>query len=120
MARTIKILIADDDPDAREILAAILAEPGYTVLTAVDGYEAVRLLADHWINLLITDVRMPGINGFELARQAKVMRPQIQVIYFSGFSSNEEKHPGPLYGPILEKPLRMSDVLAEVGRQLRG
>jgi DNA-binding response OmpR family regulator len=119
VAQTIKILLADDDPDVRETLEAILAEPGYTVLTASDGYEAVRLLAEHWINLLITDVRMPGINGFELARQAKLMRPQIQVIYFSGFSSNEERHPGPLYGPVLEKPLRMADVLAQVNRQLR-
>jgi CheY-like chemotaxis protein len=93
VAQTIKILLADDDPDVRETLEAILAEPGYTVLTASDGYEAVRLLAEHWINLLITDVRMPGINGFELARQAKLMRPQIQVIYFSGFRRARKNTP---------------------------
>jgi hypothetical protein len=63
MAQKITILVADDDPDLRETITAILAEPGYTVLTASDGYEAVRLLADNWVNLLITDVRLPGISA---------------------------------------------------------
>jgi CheY-like chemotaxis protein len=118
MPQKITILVADDDPDVREAIATILAEPGYTVLTASDGYEAVGLLADNWVNLLITDVRMPGIDGFELARQAKVMRPQLHVIYLTGYSTQQEEMAGPIYGPILRKPLRMSAFLGEVSRQL--
>ena len=118
MARQDTILVADDDPDVREVVAAILAEPGYSVITASDGYEAVRLLADNWVNLLVTDVKMPGMDGFELARQAKVMRPQLHVIYFSGYSTHNEEKAGPVYGPILRKPLRMTDFLGEGSRQL--
>jgi two-component system, cell cycle response regulator CpdR len=117
MSRLHTILVADDDPELREIIAETLAEPGYAVLTASDGYEAVRVLADNWVNLLITDIKMPGIDGFELARQAKVMRPSIQVIYISGYSASG-KSDGPTYGPVLQKPMRMGDLLAEVNRHL--
>jgi CheY-like chemotaxis protein len=116
MPRLITILLADDEPDLREVVVTVLAEGGYTVLTASNGYEAVRLLADNWVNLLITDIRMPGIDGFELARQAKVMRPQLHVIYLTGYPTEGEKQP--IYGPILQKPLRMRDLVDEVTRQL--
>jgi two-component system cell cycle response regulator CpdR len=118
MARQNTILVTDDDPEVREVIATILTEPGYSVLTASDGYEAVRILADTWVNLLITDVRMPGIDGFELARQAKVMRPHLHVIYLSGYSSHHEEQAGPVHGPILRKPLRMTEFLDEVSRQV--
>jgi DNA-binding response OmpR family regulator len=118
MSRLDTILLADDDPDLREIIVATLAEAGYAVLTASDGYDAVRVLADNWVNLLITDVTMPGIDGFELARQAKVMRPNINVIYLSGYSAASVKSAGPTYGPVLQKPMRMSDLLDEIRRQL--
>src|SRR5260221_5301868 len=114
MARLHTILVTDDDPDLREVIAATLVEPGYAVLTASDGYEAVRVLADNWVNLLITDIRMPGIDGFELARQAKVMRPTIQIIYLSGYSVGSAQNAGPVYGPVLKKPIRMGDLLAKV------
>jgi two-component system cell cycle response regulator CpdR len=118
MARLDTILIADDDSDLREIIAATLSEPGYAVLTASDGYEAVRVLADNWVNLLITDITMPGIDGFELARQAKVMRPTLQIIYLSGYSVDGAENAGPVYGPVLKKPIRMGDLLAEVNSHL--
>jgi two-component system cell cycle response regulator CpdR len=118
MSRPDTILLADDDPDLSEIIVATLAEAGYAVLTASDGYDAVRLLADNWVNLLITDVTMPGIDGFELARQAKVMRPNLHVIYVSGYSVDIANSTGPTYGPVLQKPMRMGDLLIEVNRQL--
>jgi DNA-binding response OmpR family regulator len=118
MSRLNTILLADDDPDLREVIVTTLAEAGYSVLTASDGYDAVRVLADSWVNLLITDIRMPGIDGFELARQAKVMRPNMQVIYLSGYPAHSEKSAGLTYGPVLQKPMRIGDLLAEVNRQL--
>src|SRR6266446_4217353 len=106
MSRLDTILVADDDPDLRELIVATLANAGYAVLAAADGYDAVRVLADNWVNLLITDIRMPGIDGFELARQAKVMRPAIQIIYLSGYSVDGAEKAGPVYGPVLKKPMR--------------
>ena len=112
------ILFVDDDPELREIAVAALAAPGYAIFTASDGYEAIRILADHWVSILITDIKMPGINGFELARQAKLMRPSIQVIYLSGYPVEGARGSGPVYGAVLKKPLRMGDLLAEVSGRL--
>ena len=118
MSRSDTILVADDELDLREVVVATLAEAGLSVLEASDGYDAVRILADNWANLLITDIRMPGIDGFELARQAKVMRPSIKVIYLSGYGVDSAKSAGLIYGPVLQKPMRIGDLLAEVSRQL--
>jgi two-component system response regulator FlrC len=109
------ILIVDDDRELREVLASTLAEPGYTVLTAADGYEAIRLLADHWVALLITDVTMPGMSGFQLALQTKLMRPQTEIIYLSAY---ERSSSPPSVGPWLSKPIRPAELLAEVERAL--
>jgi two-component system, cell cycle response regulator CpdR len=118
MSRLDTILIADGDLDLGDMIVATLAEAGYAVLASADGYDAVRVLADNWVDLLITDVRMPGMDGFELARQAKVMRPNLHVVYISQYSVEKAKSAGPIYGPVLKKPILMGDLLDEVKRQL--
>jgi CheY-like chemotaxis protein len=109
MTRLKTILLVDDDADLREVMVAILSESGHTVLTAADGYEALRLLVDRSVDLLITDVKMPGITGFELARQAKLMRPHLHVIYLSGAGSPVDR--GPSYGLVIQKPVRVGELL---------
>jgi DNA-binding response OmpR family regulator len=118
MAQLEAILFVDDDPELREVAAATLAKPGYAIFTARDGYEAIRILANNRVILLITDIKMPGVNGFELARQARVMRPRIQIIYLSGYSIDGVYGAGHVYGAVLKKPLRMGDLLAEISGRL--
>jgi len=115
MPRFRTILIADDDPDLSEVMASAVADAGYNVLTAENGYDAIGILTDSWVTLLITDITMPGIDGFELARQAKVMRPHIKVIYLGGAAVQTG---GPVYGPVIQKPMRIADLLDEVRHQL--
>jgi DNA-binding response OmpR family regulator len=111
------ILLVDDDLELRDVVVAILTEPGYTVLTASDGYEALRTLVDRSVDLLITDVKMPGISGFELARQAKLMRPNMHVIYLSGQASGLDRK-GPTYGVLVHKPLRAGELLEIIEREM--
>jgi DNA-binding response OmpR family regulator len=111
------ILLVDDDPDLRDVLVPILTEPGYSLLTASDGYEALRILVEHSVDLLITDIKMPGISGFALARQAKVMRPNLHVIYLTGVDSESDRFGGPTYGQLLRKPVRASELLNEISRE---
>jgi DNA-binding response OmpR family regulator len=111
------ILLVDDDLELRDVVVAILTEPGYTVLTASDGYEALRTLVDRSVDLLITDVKMPGISGFELARQAKLMRPNLHVIYLSGQASGLDRK-GPTYGVLVHKPLRAGELLEIIEREM--
>jgi CheY-like chemotaxis protein len=112
------ILLVDDESELRDVLVTILAEPGHTVLMASDGYEALRILVERRVDLLITDVKMPGISGFELARQAKLMRPDLHILYISGSQAAVRHTQGPTYGRVLDKPLRASDLLVEVSRAL--
>jgi CheY-like chemotaxis protein len=111
------ILLVDDDLELRDVVVAILAEPGYTVLTAADGYEALRVLVERSVDLMITDVKMPGISGFELARQAKLMRPNLHVIYVSGQASGPDRK-GPTYGVLMHKPVRAGELLEVIEREI--
>jgi len=111
------ILLVDDDLELRDIVVAILSEPGYTVLTASDGYEALRVLVDRSVDLLVTDIKMPGISGFELARQAKLMRPNLHVIYLSGQASGPDRK-GPTYGVLVQKPVRAGELLDIIEREM--
>jgi CheY-like chemotaxis protein len=112
------ILIADDDADLRQVLVDTLAGDNHKVFAAADGFEAIRILTVHHIDLLIADIRMPGIDGFELARQAKVMRPLLYIIYISGYDLDKEKGAGRILGPILRKPIRSDDLCFRVRYEL--
>jgi two-component system, cell cycle response regulator CpdR len=112
------ILLVDDEPDFREVMVTILTRAGHTVFAAADGYEGVRLLAEHWVDLLITDVRLPGVDGLQLARQAKVMRPNLRIIYISGFYASVEPSAGPIHGRLMAKPIDPAELLQEVRRAL--
>jgi DNA-binding response OmpR family regulator len=111
------ILVAEDDSELRQVLAYILSEPGYTVVTASDGYAALRVLVERSVDLLLTDLKMPGINGFELAQQARLMRPRLHVIYLSGHSADIESR-GPTYGRLVQKPVRAAELVAVIGQEI--
>jgi DNA-binding response OmpR family regulator len=112
------ILLVDDDLELREMVVAILSEPGHTVLTAADGYEALRVLVERAVDLLITDLKMPGITGFELARQAKLMRPNLHVIYVTGQDSAIKRTGGRTYGMLIHKPVRARELIEIVDREM--
>ena len=78
------VLVVDDEPLITQTLAAILASKGFSVLTAQDPAEALEISALSPPELLITDVSMPGMNGFELAIEVKRIAPDCEVIFFSG------------------------------------
>jgi CheY-like chemotaxis protein len=118
MSRLHTILVVDDDPEIRNVLRFVLEDAAHIVLTAADGYEAVQHLADRHVDLMITDIRMPGLTGFELGRQAKLLRPHLHVIYISGYHSEIEKGTGPVHGVLLEKPVRPPELLNAINREL--
>ena len=66
-----KILVAEDDPEARELLVLLLAGGDYSLLEAADGIEALDLLRTEHPDLLITDIVMPRMDGYELVRQLR-------------------------------------------------
>jgi CheY-like chemotaxis protein len=115
------ILVAEDEEDVRFVVAEALSAAGFSVLEAENGPEALRLLkANPGIQLLFTDIMMPGgMDGFELAHRAKQLRPDLRVVYTSGFVKELPwgEH-GIGYGPMLRKPYRHRELIAEVNRSL--
>jgi two-component system NtrC family response regulator len=84
-----KILVVDDDPSLRRVLEYNLAKEGYAVVTAESGEQALALLDAERIDLLITDIKMPGMDGMDLLRRARQAAPEIQVIVITAFGTIE-------------------------------
>jgi two-component system cell cycle sensor histidine kinase/response regulator CckA len=84
------ILLAEDDAIVRNLIRTMLAKEGYAVLTANDGAEALEICAAFKdpIHLLLTDVRMPRLDGWALAKSVREVRPEVKVIVMSGFTAD--------------------------------
>ena len=85
------ILVAEDQPDLRWMICQFLQELGYSVLEAKDGGDAVALAEQYkgTIDVLLTDIVMPHIRGSEVARQLSASRPDMKVIFMSGYTEGE-------------------------------
>ena len=84
------ILLVEDEPAVRRVAVRLLAAQGYHLLEAENGVEAARISAEHEgiIHLLLTDVVLPGIGGREVAEQTRAQRPDIKVLFASGYTDD--------------------------------
>lgn len=102
------VLIVEDEEMVRGFAHRVLQSLGYTVLEASNGKEAVRVAEEHEdeIHLLLTDIVMPGMNGMEVAKYFKKIRPKIKVLFVSGYSDNITEQHGFLFKGMnfLQKP----------------
>lgn len=114
----LKVLVVDDDPEVLAVASAAIREEGHVVLRAASAREALALLDAHAdIALLFTDIVMPGsMDGFDLAEQAKLRRPGLQVIYTSGYLRDE----GVWNGSLLRKPWTKDDLKSALAEILPG
>ena len=119
MAPRYTILFVEDEAALRELVVQILTPLGFEVLVAADGYEAIRFLVERPVDLLFTDIVMPGLNGFDLAAQAKLLRPDLKVLYATGYAVQERRQ-AIRHGKLLRKPLRADQLAAEVNLALAG
>ena len=113
------MLVVDDDPDVLNSMCAVLSSTRHEVERASNGLAALSVIERVRIDLLLTDVVMRGMNGFNLARQAVLRRPAIKILYYSGFSEFTLGHvAGQMLGKLLQKPIRASDLVREVDEAL--
>src|SRR5260370_9169568 len=83
-----RVLIADDEESIRHVLTVLLSERGYEVRAVSDGQEALRELAAQDYDALVTDVRMPRLNGLDLLRAAQAQSPEMTLILMSSYGSH--------------------------------
>jgi CheY-like chemotaxis protein len=111
------VLVVDDDEHMRDLLSRILAQAGYRVLAFGDGSSALGASEDHDFELLVTDVRMPGMTGWELAERLRGGRPGLKVLVLSGAAGEPSRVPGD--GTVfLPKPFRVGTLLDHAHRLL--
>lgn len=116
-----RILVVDDEPALRELANQILTHFGYQVLTANSGEAALNTLAAQPIDLMLSDVIMPNMDGYQLARQVSLLYPSVKIQLASGFSDN--RHTGSdlyLKEKMLNKPYSSKELLSSIRILLDG
>lgn len=116
------ILVVDDERFVRPVYRRMLESVGYNVLEAADGSDALQTVEHHAgpIDLMVTDVVMPQLNGFELARQVKEQRPDMKVLYVTGFIDVKEmsRQQGISLDTLLQKPFMPETLVKKVREML--
>ena len=116
--RSVTILIVEDDDNLRNLLRRTLEGVGFSVFAATDGAEALRLCqqCDSTIDLVVSDIVMPGLNGLELLERIRVAHPETKCLLITGFTDKfpELREPNKYGATILEKPFLPSELLRRV------
>lgn len=112
------ILLVEDDEAVRESTARVLAAQGFQLLVVQDGHEAMRLIAENHVDALFTDIVMYGFNGIQLAKAAREIRPNLKILFMTGYYSRVRDAEG--LGKVLFKPVRGAEIEAELRNLLAG
>lgn len=114
------ILVVDDDPHIQEVLEVRLSSAGYQVIIATDGREALDLLAKTPVALVISDIRMPGLDGLELQARLEKIAPKLPLIFLTAFGNIQDAVKAIKSGAVdyLTKPFDGQELLAKVSSVL--
>src|SRR5579875_2007769 len=116
-----RLLVVEDDPNIVELLAASLRYAGFEVATAVDGHQALRLARTYRPDLMVLDVMMPGIDGFEVVRRLGSEGNRCPVVFLTARDATADKITGLTVGgdDYVTKPFSLDEVIARVRAVLR-
>jgi PAS domain S-box-containing protein len=113
------VLVAEDDEAVRRPVIQLLERAGYRTLAAIHGQDAIRLLAQHRdVDLVVLDVVMPELGGPQAWERMRQMRPDLRVIFASGYADDQYRERLPEGAEVLDKPFRTEVLLAAVRRNL--
>jgi len=117
---TKKILLVDDEENARIALSRLLAREGYTVNTVANGFEALNHLREHDVNLIVTDINMPEMDGIEFLREVNRSFPGINVIMITAYGGVESYLESINLGAVeyINKPVKIEELKSVLKRFL--
>jgi two-component system sensor histidine kinase/response regulator len=117
------ILIVDDTPANLRLLSHVLTKEGYAYIEASDGEKALQLAEKHHPDLILLDIMMPGMDGFEVVKQLKAEEnlAEIPIIFLSSLSETDDKIQGFKYGGVdyITKPFQKEETLARIKTHLK-
>jgi DNA-binding response OmpR family regulator len=114
------ILLIDDDPAVRESLSRVFASEGMTAVTAATGFEGIELLGDCGPEVVITDLGMAGINGWDVLFHERMERPDLPIFVISGLAAQDIGGADRFATAFFPKPVDVEALVAAVRRQLEG
>lgn len=115
-----KILVVDDEEALRSVLSSELESEGYLVRAAADGEEAIKMLGEQEYHLILLDIKMPNVDGFEVLKYSKQKHPMTKVIMLTGFADLKHAIESKKLGAedFVSKPYDLVDLLTTVERVL--
>lgn len=118
MKTDITVLVVDDEPIMRSLLEKILAKDGYRTLMAEDGEAALEVLESQQVSIVLSDIKMPGMNGFDLLKVLKSTYPEIGVIMMTAFGDTFTVKDALLLGAdeYVTKPFKRHEISLVVER----
>jgi CheY-like chemotaxis protein len=113
MNESLSILVVDDNPSIASILADILDVKGFEVHAANSGAEAIEILQDHPVDVMLTDVKMPDMNGVELYRATRKLYPNLTTVLMTAYAADDLIQQGLTEGikTVLSKPVNIDYML---------
>ncbi len=116
-----EVLVVEDDASLRKLMSAALKQNGYKPFTAEDGFEALDVLEQTNIDLIISDIMMPNMDGYELTRQLRQAKYDLPILMVTAKESFEDKQKGFLMGTddYMVKPIDINEMILRVGALLR-
>lgn len=111
------ILVVDDDDSLRTFTAKALEKEGFNVTQAIDGQQAWNMLQDNDYDLLLTDIVMPNMDGVELSTKAICHRPDLKIMFMTGFSGMASDLDSKT--TVIAKPFHLKDIVVQVQKTLQ-
>ncbi len=118
----VRVLLVEDDDDNRELMSEVLESAGHVVMTAASGAEGLRKLSETSVDVVVTDVGMPGIGGLEVARAAKKIAPTVPVVVVTGYTEREDitRARGHEVDAVLVKPIDPDSLTNAITQVMKG
>jgi DNA-binding NtrC family response regulator len=115
------VLVVEDEAFLREVIAEYLQEAGYAVHTVGDGDAGLEVLqSDAPVDVLVSDVRLPGISGYELATAGQALRPDLKMVLMTGYAPSLPPALKPFVYRVLQKPFRIDSLAGVIAAAMDG
>ena len=111
-----RLLVVEDDPQVRMLVLELLKDLGYAALEASDAREALALLEQQHVDLMVSDVGLPGLNGRQLAEMARARSPKLKILFMTGYAEHAQVRSSFLGADMdmIAKPFEIDDLAKKV------
>jgi DNA-binding response OmpR family regulator len=120
--RRIKFLVVEDEPDIIDLLTELLADEGYSSVSVMRGEEAVKKASEETFQVVLMDLKLPDIDGVEVSRRIKKIRPEVSIMVITAYSYGEladRAEASDLFDKIMYKPFDLNELKREIRKLLR-